>query len=117
MSQDESWSGKLIPVTYIGDLENKCKELYKNSNQNMKDVPTFYKTYIEAIQCEDLDYIIINDNIFKIINNKINRYTTHITKNKDGTYNFTSSFYNGGTSLNECLEEEMKKKFLLKHKI
>jgi hypothetical protein len=35
-------------------------------------------------------------------------YPLEISKNEDGTFDFIAQFYNGGTCLEECLEEELE---------
>ena len=36
-------------------------------------------------------------------------YPLEVTKNEDGTFDFIAQFYNGGTCLEECLEEELER--------
>jgi hypothetical protein len=35
-------------------------------------------------------------------------YPLEVSKNEDGTFDFIAQFYNGGTCLEECLEEELE---------
>jgi hypothetical protein len=35
-------------------------------------------------------------------------YLLEVSKNEDGTFDFIAQFYNGGTCLEECLEEELE---------
>lgn len=36
-------------------------------------------------------------------------YSIEATKNEDGTFDFIAQFYNGGTCLEECLEEALER--------
>ena len=36
-------------------------------------------------------------------------YPLEVSKNEDGTFDFIAQFYNGGTCLEECLEEELER--------
>ena len=36
------------------------------------------------------------------------KYPVEVSKNEDGTFDFIAQFYNGGTCLEECLEDELE---------
>lgn len=91
------------------DLLNYCKQNFTISEEYKK----FYnENEIVHYLVDELNYLVVKNRIlFEIIDKKEfeDLDGTIISKNEDETYNFTSIFYNGGTSLNECLESEMIK--------
>jgi len=92
------------------DLLNYCKNNFTIPEEDKR----FYteNEILHYLVDELLNYLVVKNRIlFEIIDKKEfeDLDGTTISKNEDGTYNFTSIFYNGGTSLNECLEDEMIK--------
>ena len=116
MSNMESHVGKLrkVPRNEGQSIEDWCREkcedngvpsmlpeLYDSWQETLKYHLDFYETYFfingeiwEVFDHKDLDD---DDDIFKM------------TPNPDGTVSFMLRFYNGGTCLNECIEEGLKK--------
>lgn len=103
MSWDEHHFGKLVKVEYSGSIEEFCKSII---NKPL----TIYDTYKEWL-VSDYEYIITNDCIYKILEDyrSDDCYGTYLIPNEDGSINFFSSFYNGGTCLLEELEEALSK--------
>lgn len=111
MSYTEYHYGKLkiIPKFDNESLEEQCKRLSKKSE--LPD-PEYYITWQEYLRdVFDGTYIIIDNIVYEI-------YDHFETDDSDffkvipfdsGTFIFVGSFYNGGTCLNECIEEEMIK--------
>lgn len=55
-------------------------------------------------------YVILNDVLYSITDHNIdNDYYCILNENEDGSYNYYTHFYNGGTCLEECLEDELNK--------
>lgn len=77
----------LVDIATIGDSDKIDDYLYDNDIQIINNV--YY--YVDAINVED-----VND-------------FCEVTKNKDGSYEVFTSFYNGGTCLSEVLEEALSK--------
>lgn len=106
MSRTETNRGiiKLVPRLENETLEEQCKRLlkadkvdkYSNTYQEMFE-DTFYRQYVianndeiyEVLQYEDIQDL----SFFKA------------TKNSDGTISFLTSFYNGGCSFSEAIQE------------
>lgn len=103
MSQTELHIGKLRKV----ELEQ---------NQSLED---FYKEKLKNIGITELrkdefyeKYFVINNVIWEIFDHEEKDDSDDIYElkpNPDGTLSFIMKFYNGGTCLSECIEEELKK--------
>lgn len=106
--------------TYIGniwelDLENKTPEEYAEwyMKQNQKtELPSYYDNWVEYL----LDY---NDDKFIMLKGKLYNLSIEteldesdfcvIHKETDGSYSFATSFYDGGTYLEEVLTDEFER--------
>lgn len=110
MSEIERHVGKVKKVnlnnyTIEGWCEQKCKALGIKLN-------TYYETYEETL----LNYypaivFEVNGVLWEIIEDNKEEDVEHIsflTPNNDGTYSYIMQFYNGGTCLNEMLEDSIK---------
>lgn len=111
MSDYESHIGKLRKVDLKGKTKEqffklKCEEAGYNEmkESDWQETALYYYDMIEK-------YILIKDDIWEVFDHvqpdSFDGF--HITDNKDGTYSFTTTFYNGGTCLSEILEEEVAK--------
>ena len=106
MSDYETHLGTLRKIDLEGfSLEEKCKQLCEQHN-----VPysKFYENYIELLT-DMLDdwYIILNESLYRIEDTSTNNdFLCKIIDNGDGSYSYYAHFYNGGTCLKECLEDE-----------
>lgn len=115
-------------VTYKGKLI-LCKK-YKNANELITGLQDFWKSIpieernkyykdveeIEADELENNGYVIIDGNcIYKVEldeNHDIDKDFVLVVKTQPGIYEFVTQFYNGGTYLQEMLQEgfdELKK--------
>ena len=76
-------------------------ELYDSWQETLKYHLDFYETYF-----------FIDGEIWEILDHKDLDYDADIvemTPNPDGTISFIMRFYNGGTDLNECITQGLKK--------
>jgi hypothetical protein len=112
MSQTETHIGKLRKVDFQGKTreewcEIKCREIGKN------EIASYNDNWTEELR--DLGYekyFFVNDDIweaFDHISKDDSDDIYEITPNSDGTLSFVMQFYNGGTCLTECIEEELEK--------
>lgn len=97
---------KLVEKKPNETLEEQCKRILEEHNKDTE--LDFYDSYIEMFSDEFYyEYIILDNNIYKIIKlnglDYDNIYELH--DNKDGTMNFVLSYYNGGESFDEAMEE------------
>lgn len=104
MSQQETHIGKLIKIDKCKEtsVEEWCKE-YCIENKNYKE--DYYDTYEEYFRDEYYDeFVIVDDNIYKIIENK--RYTDIFKANKNelGQIEYVLNYYNGGCGFSEAIE-------------
>lgn len=109
MSEMETHVGTLQEIDLGGlTLEEKCKELCDQHNVKMA---SYYKCYQELLE-DMLDnwYIILNGVLYRIDDKEIDEdYCCQITEHNDGSLSYYAHFYNGGTCLIECLEDEHSK--------
>lgn len=74
--------------------------------------PEYYVTWEEYLRDMFYEtYIIIDNNVYEIFDhyNSDDSDFFKVISNNNGTYTFIGNFYNGGTCLRECIEEEMIK--------
>lgn len=60
----------------------------------------------------DMDdkFYVVNGNIYETIEDKeVDDDASFLKDNGDGTYDYFIEFYNGGTCLHECIEDELEK--------
>ena len=101
MSYTEFHSGKLIKIS------DNAEEY---ADKMIEQIPEYFNSKLEYLIYE-------NDNKYFKFNNKLFEIVDHfksddsdffqVTENPDGTFSFVGSFYNGGTCLLECLEDEL----------
>ena len=110
MNDIETIKGKLQLLVTETYLENTCKEICQRKGK--LELDSFCNNWIDQIQ-EDFheNYIILNKNLYSFIEktemNSEGFEEAH--KNPDGTIDFFVQWYNGGASLNEVLEDAIKK--------
>lgn len=108
MSSDRSIKGKLIPVNLENmTLEEKALSLIPESKRS--NVEKYgYDTALEYLLDEDSRYYFHLDSeiLFEvsIIDDEYDSFM-ELKKNADGSYNFVTRFYDGGTHLGEMLDE------------
>lgn len=107
MSSQENIKGrlKLIPKLKEESLEDFAKRIL-NTELNTE----WFDTYLEQLS-ETYKYIIANDNVYEIIEqcDLQDCDFCSIDTLGNGEFSFVTSFYNGGTYLNEVLQEELSK--------
>ncbi len=113
MSRVETYRGKLIkvpngsvPNVWPLSLEELCKKVLKENGFN--EISKCSKSYTESIYDElDDKYVVLNNTLYEIEKEEIDcdDYFCHLKRNEDGSIDFYTQFYNGGTYLNEMLED------------
>lgn len=106
MSRDVSMKGKLIPVDLEGlTVEEKVLSLVpKDKHINVTE---FYDSALDYITLELNYYFEKTSGILfevSVIEDEYDSFM-EITKNADGSYDFLTRFYNGGTHLGEMLDD------------
>ncbi len=109
MSEQQTKRGKFKEIDLQGKtIEEYCEE-YCISRYAVKED---YETWTDLFFDVNWDkFFIVDDRLFQIIEieNLDNTYYTQIDEEVGGIYSFYSTYYNGGTCLTECLEDELKK--------
>jgi len=115
MSRTEHIKGKMRPLPQAeGEtVEDQCKKILERDYPNVElDYPTKYDYKYQLIDEAYEKYVITEYTIYEILEQKDieddDGYVT-VTDNQDGTYEFDTRFYNGGTCLSEMLEMGLKK--------
>jgi hypothetical protein len=111
MSEQRTYIGKLWEL----DLDNKTPEEY--AEQHMRNIgktelPMYHDNWLEyLIDYEDDKFIKINGKLYKLSvgNNIDDSCFCVIHKESDGSFSFATSFYDGGTYLQEVLENEFER--------
>ena len=111
MRQEEIHIGKLKKV----DLGNKSVEEWCKNRCNLEGI-TELRSYNNNWTEEFRDtfyekYFFAKGQIFEAFDHKEFDYKDiyYLKDNGDGTFDFVMKFYNGGTCLSECIEEELEK--------
>lgn len=111
MSETVRYKGKLKLVESGGTLQQNVRRFLDANKYTMqyevdwedkyqiRDV--FYDTFYN-------DYYIINDSIYEIVEKELLGYEDRVTVTEKGdVIEFDCTFYNGGTCLEELIEEEL----------
>ena len=113
MSQTELHIGKLrkVELEQNQSLEDFYKEKLKNIG--ITELRSYDNDWEDTFKDEFQEkYFIVNDVIWEAFEHKEKDDSDDIYElkpNEDGTLSFIMKFYNGGTCLSECIEEELKK--------
>lgn len=112
MSQEEIHIGKLRKIKLETDLQTFYKEklLSKNLIQNFDNWD--FDDWEDAFKWNFRNkYFIVNEQVFEVFDHKQFDYEDiyYLKDNGDDTFDFVMKFYNGGTCLSECIEEELEK--------
>ncbi len=105
MSETNTETGKLIKYQKEKETVNECcKRILKE--KNITDL-SYCKTALEFIQDEFSDEFFVYYWVYKIENFKSmsGNDICELTVNADNSINFVVQYYNGGTSLEEMLED------------
>lgn len=112
MSDYETHCGKLRKV----DLQGKSKEeffeeLCKKDGLEMKSYAENWEDNYRYSENNDYKYVTNGEVVWEIYDHVENNDLDHFTlvSNNDETYTFSTTFYNGGTCLEELIEEEVSK--------
>lgn len=114
MSETVTHFGKLKKAIIPEDisLEDFCKEIIiKRNSGTLPELKSWQNNYTEYLLWEYEQYLLVNNSLFILIEDievDESGYFS-MTKNADDTISYYGSYYNGGTSLSECLEEGIKK--------
>lgn len=104
MSEEVNYRGKLIPVDLGGlTAEEKAREILGGVK-----LESYYESYLEKLDDGDVKYFHheASDRLFVMeIESHGSGYFIDLTPNDDGSYDFHTQFYNGGTHLDEMLDE------------
>jgi ATP:corrinoid adenosyltransferase len=115
MSEQVMYTGKIKKVdTGIGTFESFMEAVIKEKSMwnEYLERKNKYSETIEEFFLEEFyeKYVMISDELYEILTHEF--YDTEdifkAIDNKDGTYDFVVSFYNGGCSFNEAIEEALK---------
>lgn len=115
MSEQVMYTGKIKKIDLgFGAPELFMEAVIKEKNQ-WNDYLKMKNEYSETIEEYFLDqfyekYVMVGNELYEILTT--NFYDTEdifkATDNGDGTYDFVVSYYNGGCSFGEAIEEAMK---------
>lgn len=109
MSEQQTKNGIFKEIDLQGKtIEDWCKEYCLANNMTNKHIDESWKEYLFDARWEE--FFIVKDRLFQVVkvNDLDNSYYTQIDKLDDNTYSFYSTYYDGGTYLIECLEDELK---------
>lgn len=106
MSYTETHIGKLRKIETGSSMKLWCKtycnaeEYHRLSRYNDNWIEQFRSHFHEK-------FLVTKDAIYEKFDHMQLEESDvyHVEKNDDGTYTFVMQFYNGGTYLDECLEE------------
>lgn len=110
MSQTELHFGKLRKITINGSFEEWAKN--KCELENIEKT-SYNDTWVEQLSDSFYNkYFFVKNQLWEVFDHvEKDEYEDiyEIASNPDGTYSFIMKFYNGGTCLSECIEEELNK--------
>lgn len=115
MSEQESIKGKLRKVDLQGKTLNEWAKDYISENYAVFAAPSVYNSWLEMLLSVFYKqfYLFNNEVLFEFVEKEEidPNYFCFIEDNNDGTYSFYANYYNGGTCLEECLDDEFAKIF------
>lgn len=119
MSDYETIKGKIRKIDLQGlSVEECAKRIVKEKGleSEVGQGPYFYETNLEFLKWyddwEEGQYVSIDDELYLIYDTCDLGSSTdfiNMTSIGDDTYEFLTSFYNGGTCLGEMIEDEIKR--------
>lgn len=92
----------------INMMTKQLKGIYANSPRKSYEIAYEGDTYAETLMDVDDTYKVLNGELYKCDDTQYpedTSYLVDVRSNGDGTYKYIVQFYNGGTWLNEVLEE------------
>jgi len=106
MSEMEYHRGKLIPIE-TDNIKNYLERYMKENNIELEE---YYDDIFEQFDYEDYEIKLYNGKIFKVQDERFDDpYFEEFRLNDNGEIEYLVGFYNGGTCLNEMLEEGVEK--------
>jgi hypothetical protein len=104
MSRTEVHKGKATPMNMdVFEFLTKHPELVQ---LGYKDCDDIYEVFYNGLTCGYEEYILIEDMVWEIDNQELDPYGfSFAEKNPDGSFTYFVSFYNGGCSLGEAIQE------------
>lgn len=108
MSEMVTKIGSLQKIEIQDNLENTCKMICNNMDRHI--LPNNYESWIEYVRDRLYrDYVIVNDTLYKIINNiDIDEDDLFfIRKTQDNNLEYVVRYYNGSCCLSEALEKAL----------
>jgi len=105
MSGIEAYTGKLVPVDYKGLTMD---EWIKNKLEvNVR--PNYFSSWLEFLEDEfykQYHYDRTSGILYEVEKTEFSPESfVQVLSNDDGSYSFSTSFYNGGVSFSEMLQE------------
>lgn len=113
MSQTETHFGKLRRVASGFDENNTLEEwcIREFRKQGVTELKSYYDSWVEQFKDRFSEkYFIVNGEVWEAFEHVKNDGFDDINvmiPNEDGTVTFIQQFYNGGTCLDEVIEEEL----------
>jgi len=111
MSDTEAHTGKLVPMVLSGvTLEERCEDACKKLGYKMSD---FHSSYEECLRDDGYREVYVHDEvIYKIEDTELDPFGFSVAdQNEDGSINYTVMYYNGGASMDEVIDEAVKRMF------
>jgi len=108
MSQTEYHVGKLVPVDPQGmSLEEMCQKMCQE--EGCTEIDSFNDSWEEQLKSDFYEkYFIVDGTIYSLQDHTEGEPDGHfmnMRREPDGTINFVTQFYNGGTCLSEMVED------------
>lgn len=102
---------KLVPHLSEEEIKEKYSwaENYKYRGNRGPWECLFSEIYYDFDIDIEVMFYIVNGNVYETIKDEEVDELTFFRDNGDGTYDYAIEFYNGGTWLKECIENELKK--------
>lgn len=110
MSSTETHFGKLRKVNYEGTLEEFAEKFLRS--KKVKKIPSYCESWVETLRCDyNGTFFISGEDVWETFDHTEsgNGDIDIFIPNPDGTITFIQQFYNGGTCLTECIEENLEK--------
>lgn len=109
MSEIELHVGKIKKVDLKGKtVEEYCKEKCDSLGYKLGKYDESYTKLLSSIEYKK--YCCVDNELFEVLSDKEfdEPYINYLSENKDDTFDFVLSFYNGGTCFSEMLEDSIR---------
>lgn len=111
MSEQRTYIGKFWEVDTCGKTPEEYAKQYMHDT-GKTELPTYHDNWVEyLLDYNDYQFIMLKGKLYKLsIENELDESDfCVIHKEIDGSYSFATSFYDGGTYLEEVLTDEFEK--------